>query len=130
MADIILADDEPGVLDSIQGCLESAHHRVRTAMHGGEVFELVQQQVPDIVITDIIMPGVEGIETIVRLRRAHPDLKILAISGGGQFGRVGYLDAASDLGANGVLAKPFSMNKLFDSLAELGIDSAIPTTWA
>jgi len=126
MADIILADDDPGVLDSIRSCLEVAEHRVRTATHGGEVLKLARQQIPDVVVTDIIMPGVEGIETIVTLRRNYPDLKILAISGGGQFGRIGYLDAAAELGANAVLSKPFGVRQLFESLAELGIESRRP----
>lgn len=121
MLNIVVGDDDPAVRASLQSRLESAGHTVRTAADGAAVLSEVRERLPDLVITDIVMPGKEGIETIMELRKHHPALKILAISGGGRAGRVGYLGAAADLGADAVLAKPFTTRQLLDAIAQLGL---------
>jgi DNA-binding response OmpR family regulator len=73
----------------------------------------------DLVITDVLMPGLEGIETIRGLRRRADKVPILAISGGGQTGFRDALDAARLLGANDTLSKPFQMRELVDKVRVL-----------
>lgn len=63
----------------------------------------------DLLVTDIIMPGEEGIETILHLRKSQPGLRIIAMSGGGRLRKEGYLDLAAACGAHGVLGKPFDI---------------------
>ena len=67
---------------------------------------------PDLVITDIIMPDQEGIQTITEMRAAKPDAKIIAISGGGRIGNTDFLKIAQVLGAMAVIPKPFDLDEL------------------
>jgi DNA-binding NarL/FixJ family response regulator len=71
------------------------------------------------VITDLIMPEQEGLETITALRRDYPGLKIIAISGGGRIGPEAYLPAARELGADRVFSKPFDVQELAETVREL-----------
>ncbi|MCH8237326.1 MAG: response regulator [Proteobacteria bacterium] len=68
----------------------------------------------DLVITDIIMPEKEGVETIVELKQLHPSLKIIAISGGGRTRNMDFLKLAKQFGADSILAKPFSEDELME----------------
>jgi YesN/AraC family two-component response regulator len=70
-----------------------------------------------LVMTDIIMPDMEGIETILGLRRSHPRLRIIAMSGGGRGSAHDYLLVAQQLGATRVLAKPFSTDEMKNTIA-------------
>ena len=72
----------------------------------------------DLVITDLVMPGKEGIETIIELRRRAPQLRIIAMSGGGHGKAVDYLELAAKLGAKRTLAKPFSLEQLTATVTE------------
>jgi DNA-binding response OmpR family regulator len=73
----------------------------------------------DLVITDLLMPEQEGMETIQAMRRVHPQVKIIAISGGGQTGRLDFLEAAAVLGAQRTLRKPFRPRELLTAVREL-----------
>jgi CheY-like chemotaxis protein len=73
---------------------------------------------PEIVITDVFMPEQEGIETILKMRRANPQIKIIAISGGGQIGGVDVLNIARALSADEVIAKPFRAHELLGLIGE------------
>jgi len=106
MAKILVLDDEPSILLMIKKMLEKEGHEVYVAINGIEGMELFEEKKPDMVITDIIMPGKEGLETILELRKNHPGLKIIAISGGGRIGPQGYLPSAKYLGADMVFQKP------------------------
>lgn len=106
MAKILVFDDEPSILLMIKKMLEKAGHEVEIALNGKEGMVLFERNRPDLLITDIIMPEKEGLETIFELRRQFPDLKIIAISGGGRIGPDGYLPGAKLLGANAVFTKP------------------------
>jgi len=81
--------------------------------------QLLQQQPADLVITDLIMPEQEGLETISRLKKMHPGVKIIAISGGGRIGPDAYLPAALELGADRIFSKPFDVQEIVDSVREL-----------
>jgi YesN/AraC family two-component response regulator len=83
-----------------------------TAGNGTAATQLLRQQAVDLVITDIFMPEKEGIETILELRTRWPDLKIIAISGGGGQHGVDYLAAAEQLGAIRSMGKPFRREEL------------------
>lgn len=119
MASILVIDDETGVRDSLRQMLESAGHFVREAQNGLVGLRLFQAERPDLVVTDIIMPDMEGIETIRTIRAQAPDARILAISGGGRMGNVDFLSVAQRLGADSVLQKPFEVDEFLAKVSEL-----------
>src|SRR5674536_246785 len=90
MAKIYVFDDEPSILLMIKKMLEKAGHEVEIALNGREGMELFKKNIPDLLVTDIIMPEMEGLETIFALRSKYPKLKIIAISGGGRISPVSY----------------------------------------
>jgi DNA-binding response OmpR family regulator len=108
MANILLVEDEENLRSMLRIVLEDAGHEVAEAGNGKEVVEIYRRRPPDLLITDIIMPDEEGIETIIKVRKNFPHAKIIAMSGGGRTGTPNYLDLARKLGANHILAKPFS----------------------
>src|SRR4051794_41888056 len=83
MADIVVIDDEPRYRRLIAQVLTGAGHQVRQAEDGAEGLATCLQRTPQLVITDIVMPGMEGIETILRLMRERPGVAGLGVSGGG-----------------------------------------------
>jgi CheY-like chemotaxis protein len=119
MPRILLIDDDDAVRTMLRLTLVEFGHEVIEARNGLEGLALFPTSGADLVITDIIMPGKEGVEVIIELRRLHPRLKIMAISGGGRVGPTDYLRIASYLGAAKVLAKPFSNEELLVALNEL-----------
>jgi DNA-binding response OmpR family regulator len=119
MAKIYVFDDEPSILLMIKKMLEKAGYEVDIALNGKEGMELFKRNVPDLLITDIIMPEKEGLETILELRKSYPELKIIAISGGGRISPGGYLPGAKLLGANIVFEKPLDQKEFFQAVALL-----------
>jgi DNA-binding response OmpR family regulator len=119
MAKIIVLDDEPSILLMIKKMLEKEGHEVNVALNGIEGMELFEKNRPDMVITDIIMPGKEGLETILELRKKYPELKIIAISGGGRIGPQGYLPSAKYLGADMVFQKPLVQKEFIMAISLL-----------
>jgi DNA-binding NtrC family response regulator len=109
MADILIIDDDRQMRRLLTRILTGAGHTVREAENGRDGVARFQEQRSDMVITDIVMPDMEGIETILSLRRDNPTLPIIAISGGSD---PVYLRAASGLGATASLEKPFSADRL------------------
>ena len=85
MARILIIDDEPNMRSMLRRMLHKAGHQVSEAGDGAEGIDSYERDPPDLVITDILMPKKEGIETIIALHRADPDLPVIAISGGGRF---------------------------------------------
>lgn len=119
MAKILVFDDEPSILLMIKKLLEKGGHEVEIALNGKEGMTLFEKNKPDLLITDIIMPEKEGLETIFELRRQYPELKIIAISGGGRIGPDGYLPGAKLLGANAVFAKPLVPKEFLQAVSDL-----------
>src|SRR5512133_2921951 len=119
MAKVLVFDDEPAILLMIKKMLEKAGHQVEVALNGKEGMELFEKNKPDLLITDIIMPEKEGLETIFELRRKYPELKIIAISGGGRIGPDGYLPGAKLLGANMVFQKPLDQKEFLKAVSVL-----------
>lgn len=112
MARLLLIDDDDEVRRTLVRMLETAGHEVHQAADGDSGIALCETVLPDLVITDILMPEKEGIETIMVLKRAHPGMKIVAISGGGRSGAMDFLDMARALGADEALQKPFRRAEL------------------
>ena len=109
MARILLIEDDEAIRTLLRENLAREGHEVTTAANGSEGLRLYRPGGFDLVITDLIMPEKEGIEVLQDLRAKDPNLKALAMSGGGQFGAAEtYLRLASLLGAGKVLAKPFT----------------------
>ena len=106
MATVLVIDDSAEMRRMLLSMLDSAGHHPYAAVDGVEGVALYARYRPDLVITDILMPNMEGIETIRELRRISPAVKILAISGSGGYGGPNYLAAARELGADEVLTKP------------------------
>ena len=115
-AKVLITDDEAGVRSFLRTALEQAGYEVVEAADGKEALREFTKHRFDLLITDIVMPEKEGLETIQSIRRRYPDTPILAISGafGGQF-----LQAAQLLGAKAVLAKPIAPEELVAKVAEL-----------
>jgi CheY-like chemotaxis protein len=105
LADILIIDDDPQMQRMLGRILTASGHTVRFAGDGEKGLKLFHEAPPGLVVTDIVMPNTEGIETIRLLRGVAPAVPILAISGSG---RHGYLRFAQELGATAVLDKPFS----------------------
>ncbi len=119
MAKILVFDDEPSILLMLKKLLEKSGHEVEVALNGKEGMTLFEKNKPDLLITDIIMPEKEGLETIYELRRSHPELKIIAISGGGRIGPDGYLPGARLMGANAVFTKPLIPKEFLQVVSDL-----------
>lgn len=119
MAQILLVDDDEMVCETIKQRLEREGHDVTTALNGNEALTKFAQTQPDLVITDVIMPEREGIETLLALKKANPAVKVVVMSGGGRIGRLDHLKIAARLGADATLVKPFTAAQLKSILAEL-----------
>ena len=119
MARILLVDDEDAVLRLLEAVLAIDHHEVTTARDGNGAIEAVMHGTFDLVVTDLVMPDKEGIETIVEIRKLKPDLKIIAMSGGGRGSAEDYLEMAAVLGASKTLAKPFPSHDLLSAITEV-----------
>jgi DNA-binding response OmpR family regulator len=119
MKKILIVDDEPHILMMLKKMLEKAGYEVDLATNGIEGIELFKKSQADLVITDIIMPEKEGLETIREMRRIKPNLKIIAMSGGGKVSAENYLEIAKIFGAAKVIAKPFTMQEMKSAVSEL-----------
>jgi len=115
MKKILVIDDEVHALSFIKITLNRAGHEVTLAEDGEEGMKCFDMKDFDLVITDILMPGKGGIETIKQIRKSGKAIPILAISGAGSNGAMNYLSIAEMVGASRTLAKPF------EKLALLGI---------
>jgi CheY-like chemotaxis protein len=125
MARILIVDDEPDILVILDRMLRKMNHETVQAANGKEAVRRLEESSFDLVITDLIMPESEGIETISAVRRRWPGLKIIAMSGGGRQSPVPYLAVAATLGADATLAKPFERADLVDALRHvLGPEAA------
>lgn len=106
MVAILVIDDEPGFRQLGLAILERAGHEVFTAGSGCEGLRLFQECQPDIVVTDLCMPDIDGLKMIQELARLSPETRIIAMSGGGRDG-TDVLKQAKATGASAVLQKPF-----------------------
>src|ERR1700674_4797654 len=112
MTKILVIDDDVIVRKTITRLLEDGGYKVMSAEDGLRGMAMFRSEQPDLVITDIIMPEQEGIQTITEMRNAKPDAKIIAISGSGRFGDADFLKMAQSLGAMDIVSKPFDADEL------------------
>ncbi len=117
---VLVIDDDSAILGMISKILNSEDYKVHTASNGKEGMQIISSTPGiDLVITDLIMPEKEGIETIKELKCDFPDIKILAISGGGRGSAQAYLPIAKLIGADLTLNKPFVAQDLLESVQKL-----------
>jgi len=125
MARILIIDDNPEVLSAVHRVLSGAGHNVSDAPGSAEGIRMHRENPFDLIVTDIFMPEKEGISTIIDLRREYPRLRIIAMSGGGDFEPYGILDIAHRVGADRTIPKPFSRIELLEAVnAVLASDPA------
>lgn len=113
---ILVVDDDAEVRHVLRAILESAGYLVAEADNGRQALVECRQRRVDLMITDLVMPDVEGIETIKLARKTYPGLRIIAISGafGGEYLRIAQL-----LGADVALPKPLRMDALLDAVRQI-----------
>ena len=109
---VLLVDDEPKVREVVRRRLERLGFQVTEAGDADEALRLQRESPREVLVTDIVMPGKEGIQAVREFRREWPDMRIVAISGGGLGSADTYLNMALKLGADAVLAKPFTSEDL------------------
>jgi DNA-binding response OmpR family regulator len=112
MPKILLVDDDVSVRGFVRIALTEMGHQVTEAGNGNEGLRSFERSPTDMVITDLVMPEQEGLETLAIYRKMHPGVKIIAMSGGGRGNASDYLKMAKIMGADLVLAKPFSIDEL------------------
>jgi redox-sensitive bicupin YhaK (pirin superfamily)/CheY-like chemotaxis protein len=122
MASILVVDDTPALRGLVARVLASAGHSVTQASNGKEALRALQSADFDLVVTDIVMPEMEGLELIRAIRKADPDMKIIGMSGGGRGTPSDYLMLAQNFGAVATLEKPFDSDDLLKAVqSALGI---------
>ena len=121
MKQIVLIDDDPNLLASLERHFRRYRDewKLLTAPDGNQALKLVRQHPVDLVIADILMPEMDGIETIAELGRSHPSIKVIAISGGGRHVGKEYLGHARRLGAHQTFEKPFDPAELMAAVETL-----------
>ena len=129
MPSVLIIDDEAEVSQALRRVLERAGFTVATCLGGNEGLAAFQKDPADLVITDIIMPKVNGIALLQAIRAHRPKTRIIAISGGGNFGPLAYqpeaittsayLAAATEAGADAVLTKPFDKEELLAAVQRI-----------
>ncbi|MCO4782149.1 MAG: response regulator [Candidatus Cloacimonetes bacterium] len=119
MAKILIIDDEVDLLEILQAILESADHNVEICTSGRKAVSKIREEPFDLVLSDIVMPDQDGIETIKQITEIDPGMKIICMSGGGSLPAETYLKLAQHLGASKILRKPFQGAELIKSVNEL-----------
>ena len=119
MASILVIDDEDLARDVLRAMLAAAGHDVRVSADGESGLQEYRGAPSDLVIADMFMPGIDGIELIERLRAEAPQAKVLFMSGGGQRDDRDVLEVARSVGADHVLAKPFTRAELLEAVDEV-----------
>jgi len=116
---ILVIDDNEQVRSMLRQMLTKRGFEIEVAPNGENAADMHKRKAFDVVITDIIMPGKEGLETIGEFRRLFPEVKIIAISGGGRIGLAHYLETAKRIGAHKTMAKPFRSVELVKAIEDL-----------
>lgn len=120
MAKILVVDDEEQIRSLLKDLLERDRHEVYIAEDGAYGLEKVADTEVDLIITDLVMPNKTGIDFIMELKKSCPNVKVIAISGGGGIqGRFDYLEIAKLIGAEKTIRKPFTLSQIREAVAEL-----------
>ncbi len=118
-SDILIIEDDEMLRDLLAEWLEAVGYRVRLASGGSAGLAAVRDHPPALVVTDIHMPGCDGATVITELKRTHPAIPVIAISGRFRCGHGLTLEGAIALGAARALAKPFQRNEMVEAVADL-----------
>lgn len=116
---ILIVDDDELVRMTCRNVLKKEGYTVLEAGNGNEGLESIKNDTPDLVITDMLMPDKEGLETITEIRELNPEIKIIAISSGGVTKNMGFLELAQKVGADRTLKKPLKPAELLGNIKEL-----------
>lgn len=116
MQTILIIDDDQDVRDTLAAIVESGGYSAVAVDSGLSGLDLLDQLHPDLILTDIIMPGIDGIEYILQIQAADPKVPIIAMSGESMLGNGFYLRLAKNLGAAAVLSKPFKPAELLETI--------------
>jgi CheY-like chemotaxis protein len=119
MATILVIDDEQAMARVVRDMLAGAGHQVLVAQDGEAGTELLESSRVDLIVTDILMPKRDGLETIRLTRRSSRRIPIIAITGGGRTGELDYLEEALEFGADATLRKPFGRSELLYAVSSL-----------
>lgn len=119
MARILVADDDESVRAAARRALTAAGHEVEDAVDGQAVLDLHRAKPYDLLLLDLYMPGTDGLEAIIRLTQEFPNVRIVAISGGGYRAKTDVLHMALNVGARQTVAKPFTVEELGSAVREL-----------
>lgn len=119
MAHILIIDDDVQIREMLRQMMEREGYEVLDAANGKVAIRIQREKPADLIITDLIMPEKEGIETIRELKQDFQDIKIIAISGGGRIGPQEYLHLAEMLGAQRTFTKPIEREALLEAVREL-----------
>jgi two-component system nitrogen regulation response regulator NtrX len=114
---VLIVDDEPSILQSLGGLLMDEGFEVVTALNGYEALKIVEAESPDLVLLDIWMPGIDGIETLKEIKKDNPHVQVIIITG---HGTIETAVQATKLGAFDLIEKPLSIDKVI-----LGINNAL-----
>lgn len=106
MANILVVEDDLLVSDMLSQVLRRANHHVEVAKDGEDAVRVLKTFIPDVMVTDILMPRKSGTTLIKEVKDQHPSMAIIAISGGGRADPIGYLDLSEELGATISFEKP------------------------
>ena len=116
---VLVIDDDAKITRVLDLRLRKAGYEVIVAANGKAGLNIFKAQQPDVVITDVLMPEKEGLETIMAMRRDSPQVKIIAMSGGGRIGADEYLDLAKKFGAQYTFTKPFTGKEILQAVRAL-----------
>ena len=119
MARILVVDDEPKVRDVLKRILETEGHDVAEAANGADGLERLQEWAADLVIADLFMPVMDGLEFINKTRQSFPNLRVIAISGSVYEQKPQFLEIASRMGGVKTLAKPFESEAVLAIVTEM-----------
>jgi CheY-like chemotaxis protein len=119
MERILIIDDEPQIRSMLTLMLEREGYEVVEAPDGADGIKIYRQNPADLIITDLIMPNKDGIGMIIDLKKEFPDVKIIAMSGGGLNKPDGYLKGAKKLGAACTLTKPIDREEMLKAVREI-----------
>ena len=119
MPSILIIDDDDSLRDALRRTLHKEGYTIMEASHGGRGLKQLESAAVDVVLLDMFMPEKDGLETIGELRRMHPGIRVIAMSGGGFKGTVDVLHVAKKMGVRRTLSKPFTREELIEAVAQV-----------